>query len=61
MSEVAVVIPTYRRETRLRFALEALAAQTVDPARFEVVVVRAPGARGPFASAPDRLSVRFLT
>jgi GT2 family glycosyltransferase len=61
MPEVAVVIPTYRRETRLRFALEALAAQTVDPARFEVVVVRAPGARGPFASAPDGLSVRFLT
>jgi GT2 family glycosyltransferase len=61
MPEVAVVIPTYRRETRLRFALEALAAQTVDPDRFEVVVVRAPGAEGPFASAPHGLSVRFLT
>jgi glycosyltransferase involved in cell wall biosynthesis len=61
MPEVAVVIPTYRRETRLRFALEALAAQTVDPDRFEVVVVRAPGAEGPFASAPDGISVRFLT
>jgi GT2 family glycosyltransferase len=61
MSEVAVVIPTYRRETRLRFALEALAAQTLDPARFEVIVVRAPDAQGPFAAAPAALRVRFLT
>jgi GT2 family glycosyltransferase len=61
MSEVAVVIPTYRRETRLRFALEALAAQTLDPARFAVIVVRAPGAQKPFAAAPAGLSVRFLT
>ena len=36
-----MVIPTARRETRLAFALEALASQTLAPERFEVVVVRA--------------------
>ncbi len=56
-----MVIPTYRRETRLRFALEALADQTLGRERFEVVVVRAPGAEGPFATAPDGLAVRFET
>ncbi len=55
------MIPTHRRETRLRFALEALEAQTLDRARFEVLVVRAPGAEGPFATAPRGLDVRFLT
>ena len=59
MTEIAVVIPTFRRETRLRFALEALAEQTLAPSRFEVVVVRAPGAEGPFATAPEGLDVRF--
>jgi glycosyltransferase involved in cell wall biosynthesis len=61
VSEIAVVIPTHRRETRLRFALEALADQTLDRDRFEVVVVRAPGAEGPFATAPGGLKVRFET
>ena len=61
MAEIAVVIPTFRRETRLRFALEALAAQNLDRERFEVVVVRAAEAEGPYASAPDGLDVRFLT
>jgi GT2 family glycosyltransferase len=61
VTEIAVVIPTFRRETRLRFALEALAEQTLAPSRFEVVVVRAPGAEGPFAIAPDGLDVRFET
>jgi GT2 family glycosyltransferase len=61
VSEIAVVIPTFRRETRLRFALEALAEQSLDPARFEVVVVRPPGAPGPFASAPEGLDVSFET
>jgi GT2 family glycosyltransferase len=61
MPEVAVVIPTFRRETRLRFALEALAAQTIGTDRFEVIVVRAPGAEGPFASAPEGLDARFVT
>jgi GT2 family glycosyltransferase len=61
VSEIAVVIPTFRRETRLRFALEALAEQTLDPARFEVVVVRPPNAAGPFATAPEGLNVAFET
>ena len=58
--EISVVIPTLRRETRLAFALEALAQQTIGPERFEVVVVRVVGERGPFAVAPDRLTVRDL-
>ena len=57
--DVSVVIPTYRRETRLAFALEALAAQTLERDRFEVIVVRPPGAGGPFAPAPEGLAVRF--
>jgi len=60
--EACVVIPTRRRETRLAFALEALAAQTLAPERFEVVVVRAPDAAGgPLARPPAGLRVRFLT
>jgi GT2 family glycosyltransferase len=59
VAEIAVVIPTHRRETRLRFALEALAEQTLVRERFEVVAVRAPGAEGPFAEAPAGLAVRF--
>jgi len=59
--DVAVVIPTRgRRETRLAFALEALARQTLERDRFEVVVVRDPDAPGPFATPPDGLDVRFL-
>jgi GT2 family glycosyltransferase len=57
--EVAVVIPTRNRETRLAFALDALAAQTLDPRRFEVVVVR-DGPSGPATEAPDGLPVRFV-
>jgi GT2 family glycosyltransferase len=59
--EIAVVIPTRRRETRLAFALEALAAQRLDPSRFEVVVVRDGDAVEPFAQAPPGLAVRFLS
>lgn len=59
--EIAVVIPTRDREARLAFALEALADQTLEPDRFEVVVVRAGDAPdGPRAAAPDGLRVRFL-
>jgi GT2 family glycosyltransferase len=57
--DVTVVIPTARRETRLAFALEALASQTLARERFEVVVVRAEDT-GPTATAPDGLAVRFL-
>ncbi len=58
--DVSVVIPTMRRETRLAFALEALASQTLPRDRFEVVVVRA-DEPGPKATAPEGLDVRFLT
>lgn len=57
----SVVIPTHARETRLAFAYEALAAQTVAPAEFEVIVVRPEGAAGPFAKPPSELRVRELT
>jgi GT2 family glycosyltransferase len=57
---VSVVIPTHEREARLAFALDALASQTLAPSRFEVVVVRAPGAEGPLAEAPAGIEVRFL-
>jgi glycosyltransferase involved in cell wall biosynthesis len=61
-AEIAVVIPTHRRETRLSFALDALAAQTLDPARFEVVVVRSPETETEAAAtAPAGLDVRFLS
>ena len=58
--EVAVVIPTARRETRLAFALDALAAQTVPRERFEVVVVRAEGTPET-TQPPPGLAVRFLS
>ena len=56
---VTVVIPTHKRETRLSFALDALAAQTVALDRFEVIVVRSPGA-GPRTEPRPGLDVRFL-
>jgi len=59
--EISVVIATRRRETRLAFALESLAAQTLAPARYEVIVVRDGDACEPFAGAPAGLGVRFLT
>ena len=37
--EIAVVCPTYRRSEQLRHLVAALEAQTLDPTRFEVVVV----------------------
>jgi hypothetical protein len=60
MPEIAVVIPTHARETRLAFALEALASQSIGGERFEVVVVRDSDAPGPFAEAPEGLNVSFL-
>jgi GT2 family glycosyltransferase len=59
--EVSVVIPTRNRETRLRFGLEALAAQTLDRDRFEVIVVRAEDTDRPWCEAPEGLEVRFIT
>jgi GT2 family glycosyltransferase len=59
--EVSVVIPTRGRETRLAFALDGLAAQTLADDRYEVVVVRDEMASGPQAVAPEGLAVRFET
>ena len=59
--DVSVVIPSHAREARLAFALEALAAQTLDSDRFEVIVVRSPASSGPFTQAPEGLAVRFET
>jgi GT2 family glycosyltransferase len=55
------VIPSHARETRLAFALEGLAEQTLSPAEFEVVVVRGDSSPGPFAGAPPKLRVQFLS
>jgi GT2 family glycosyltransferase len=57
--EVSVVVATHRRETRLAFLLEALAGQTLEGGRFEVIVVRS-DAPGPRAEPPAALDVRFL-
>jgi GT2 family glycosyltransferase len=56
---VAVVIPTARRDTRLAFALEALARQTLSRDRFEVLVVHGDGSERA-VPAPDGLPVRFV-
>lgn len=56
------MIPTRRRETRLAFALDALAEQTLGIDRFEVIVVRAGDTAGePVTEAPAGLPVRFVT
>jgi GT2 family glycosyltransferase len=59
--DVSVVIPTRNRETRLRFALEALGEQTLDRDRFEVIVVRAEDTSEPPTEAPEGLEVTFLS
>ena len=55
-----MVIPTKDRESRLAFALDALAGQTIDPGRFEVIVVRASD-QPPQTTSPGHLKCRFLT
>ena len=56
------MIPTRRRETRLAFALEALAEQTLAAERFEVIVVRSSDTAGePVTGSPDGLPVRFIS
>lgn len=55
-----MVIPTHGRETRLAFALDALAGQTLDAADFEVLVVRDGGTPARAAGPVDGLDVRFL-
>jgi len=56
---VAVVIPS-RRGPRLAFALEALAAQTLPTAEYEVVVVRDPASDRHEPVPAGELEVRFL-
>jgi GT2 family glycosyltransferase len=58
--EVSVVIATHGRETRLAFALDALAEQTLDRNSFEVVVVRDGPVDGLGTLPPDGLPVRFI-
>jgi glycosyltransferase involved in cell wall biosynthesis len=55
------VIPTRGRETRLAFALDALAAQTVAPERFEVIVVRDQRPVEPLTEPPPGLQTRFVS
>ena len=58
--EIAVVIPTRNRDTRLTFALDALAEQTLDRDRFEVVVVRDRPAPGLGLQPPAGLRLRVI-
>lgn len=58
--DICVVIPTRDRETRLVFAMEALAEQTLARERFEVIVVRDEGAPRPRAVPPPGLPIREL-
>lgn len=59
--EISVVISTRLRETRLAFALDALAGQTLPAGRFEVIVVRSGDAIDPpLTPAPPNLRLRSL-
>lgn len=57
--DISVVIATYRRETRLAFALEALADQTLQRERFEVIVVRGRERNEPVGE-PESLGARVI-
>jgi len=59
--EIAVVIPTRGREPRVAFALEALAAQSLQRDRYEVIVVRDADAPERLAPVPDAAPVRYVT
>ena len=39
MPDIAVIVPTHRRPDRLRRLLDTLAAQTLDPSRWELLVI----------------------
>ncbi|MGH2923398.1 MAG: glycosyltransferase family 2 protein [Solirubrobacterales bacterium] len=58
--EVCVVIPTRNRDTRLTFALDALAEQTLSRDRFEVIVVRDRPAEGLGLQPPPGLLLRVI-
>ena len=59
-ARLSIVIPTHARETRLAFALEALAEQSANREDFEVIVVRSPSSPRPWTQAPVGLDVTFL-
>jgi hypothetical protein len=52
-------VPSYRRETRLAFTLDALVHQTLSPSRFEVIIVRDGGSL-PSGCSWSRLNVRNM-
>ena len=54
------MIPTRNRDTRLTFALDALAEQTLDRDRFEVVVIRDRPAPGLGLQPPAGLRLRVI-
>ncbi|MDQ3571560.1 MAG: glycosyltransferase family 2 protein [Actinomycetota bacterium] len=58
--EASVVIPTLGRATRLAFALEALAVQTLDRGRFEVIVVGVSGTAAKLGAAPPGIAATFI-
>jgi GT2 family glycosyltransferase len=58
--QVTVVVLTRRRETRLAFLLDALAAQTLPPDEFEVIVVRDADDAEQRAEVPARLRARIV-
>lgn len=58
---ISVVIASRGRETRLAFALDALARQTLAATQFEVIVVRsADSLTGLLTAAPEGVDVSFL-
>ena len=65
-AEIAVVVPTYRRTDRALRMIDALEAQTVDPSRFEVLVVDDRSDDGTYdllvkRAETSHLAVRVLT
>lgn len=63
---VTVVLATYRGDTRIRTCLDSLAAQTLDPDSFEILVVQngppcgTPDVVASFRAAHPRLRVRLV-
>jgi glycosyltransferase involved in cell wall biosynthesis len=58
--EVSVVIPTYRRDARLAFTVDALASQTLSRDRYEILVVRDDDNEA-LGELPGDLQIRFIT
>ena len=60
LPDISVVVASVGRDTRLAFLLEALEAQTLDRARFEVIVVRGRAPGEPGASAAPSLGATVI-